>query len=93
MNFLPVQIFPPLLEGLKNNSCQCPHWGYIVEGELLLKYDDGSEENLATGDVLYMPPGHSAIVKKDLKIVDFSPEKELNEVMAHIAKKMAQFSQ
>ena len=18
----------PLLEGLKNNSCQCPHWGY-----------------------------------------------------------------
>src|SRR4249919_1507631 len=83
----------PLLEGLKNNSCQCPHWGYIVEGELLLKYDDGTEENLTTGDVFYMPPGHTAIVKKNLKIIDFSPEKELNEVMAHIAKKMAQFSQ
>ena len=64
-----------------------------MEGELLLKYDDGSEENLATGDVFYMPPGHTAIVKKDLKIIDFSPEKELNVVMAHIAKKMAQFSQ
>jgi Cupin domain len=82
----------PLLEGLKNNSCQCPHWGYILEGELLLKYDNGSEEKLTTGDVFYFPPGHIAIVEKDLKIIDFSPEKELNEVMDHIAKKMAQLS-
>ena len=43
--------FSPLFEGLKNNSCQCPHWGYIVEGELLLKYDDGKEEILTTGEV------------------------------------------
>jgi hypothetical protein len=27
--------FSPLLQGLKNNSCQCPHWGYIVEGQML----------------------------------------------------------
>jgi hypothetical protein len=27
--------FGPLLQGLKNNSCQCPHWGYMIEGELL----------------------------------------------------------
>jgi hypothetical protein len=82
----------PLLEGLQNNSCHCPHWGYIVEGELLLKYDNGSQEKLTTGDVFYLPPGHTAIVEKDLKIIDFSPEKELNEVMDHIAKKMAQLS-
>ena len=79
----------PLLEGLQNNSCHCPHWGYIVEGELLLKYDNGSQEKLTTGDVFYLPPGHTAIVEKDLKIIDFSPEKELNEVMDHIAKKIA----
>ncbi|QEC67185.1 cupin domain-containing protein [Panacibacter ginsenosidivorans] len=82
----------PLLEGLKNNSCQCPHWGYIVEGEILIKYDTGAEERLTTGDTFYMPPGHTAIVKKDLKIIDFSPEKELKEVMDHIAKKMAQLA-
>ena len=84
--------FGPLLEGLKNNSCHCPHWGYIVDGELLIKYNNGSEESLTTGDVFYMPPGHTGIVKKDLKIIDFSPTKELNEVMEHIAKKMAEFS-
>jgi uncharacterized cupin superfamily protein len=85
--------FSPLLAGLPNNSCHCAHWGYIVEGELTMKYDDGTEETLTTGDVFYMPPGHTGIVGKDLKILDFSPQKELNEVMGHIAKKMAEFSQ
>ena len=84
--------FSPLLEGLKNNSCQCPHWGYIVEGQLLMKYDDGSEEILQEGDVFYMPPGHVAIVQKDLKLIDFSPEKELKVLMDHIEKKMAQMN-
>jgi hypothetical protein len=32
------------------------------------------------------------MVLKDMKFLDFSPEKELNEVMDHIAKKMAEFS-
>lgn len=84
--------FTPLLAGLPNNSCHCPHWGYVVEGALKLKYDDGTEETVSTGDVFYLPPGHTAIVEKDLKFIDFSPEKELNEVMGHIAKKMAEFS-
>ena len=82
----------PLLQGLKNDSCQCPHWGYVLEGEILMKYDDGKEERLTNGDVFYMQPGHTAIVERDAKLIDFSPEKELNEVMEHIAKKMAEFS-
>ena len=85
--------FSPLLQGLKNNSCHCPHWGYVVEGELLVKYDNGTEETLVAGDVFYLPPGHTALFGKDLKFLDFSPEKELNEVMSHIAKKMALLNQ
>ena len=81
--------FAPLLQGLKNNSCQCPHWGYIVDGEMRVKYDNGKEEKLSAGDVFYLPPGHTAIVEKDLKLLDFSPEKELKEVMDHINKKLA----
>jgi len=84
--------FSPLLQGLKNNSCHCPHWGYMVEGALLVKYDNGTEETLTAGDVFYLPPGHTAIVVKDMKFLDFSPEKELNEVMSHIAKRMAELS-
>jgi len=79
----------PLLQGLKNDSCQCPHWGYVVEGSIKMIYDDGTEEMLNAGDVFYMPPGHTAIVEKDLKLLDFSPEDKLKEVTDHIAKKMA----
>ena len=34
----------PLLEGLPNDMCQCPHWGYIFKGALYIRYTDGSEE-------------------------------------------------
>jgi hypothetical protein len=85
--------FSPLLQGLKNDSCHCPHWGYVVEGEMLVKYNDGTEEMLSTGDVFYLPPGHTARVEKDLKLLDFSPEKELKEVMDHIARKVAAVSE
>jgi len=80
--------FTPLLEGLKNNSCHCPHWGYIFEGSIRLIYDDGTEEVTRAGDVFYWQPGHTAIVEEDLKLMDFSPDKEMGEVMDHINKKM-----
>jgi hypothetical protein len=82
--------FTPLLQGLKNNSCHCPHWGYVVEGSIRLIYDDGPEETVNGGDVFYWPAGHIAIVEKDLKLIDFSPEKEFFELMDHVAKKMAE---
>jgi hypothetical protein len=63
----------------------------MVEGELQIKYDDGTEETLIVGDIFYMPPGHTAVVIRDMKFLDFSPEKEINEVMSHIAKKMSEF--
>ena len=33
--------FTPLLKGLNNDSCHCPHWGYIFEGTFRFIYDDG----------------------------------------------------
>jgi hypothetical protein len=84
--------FRPFLHGLKNNSCQCPHWGYIVEGEIIMTYDDGTSETLTKGDVFYMPPGHIGVIEKDLKMIDFSPSREFHEVMDHIANKIAELS-
>ncbi len=80
----------PLLQGLSNNSCHCPHWGYVTEGKILIKYDDGQEETVSGGEVFYWPAGHTASVQEDVKLIDFSPSKEFNEVMAHIGKKMAE---
>jgi len=85
--------FTPLVQGLKNNSCHCPHWGYILQGVIRIIYDDKSEEVVKAGDVFYWPPGHTAIVEEDLQLIDFSPEKEFNEVMEHLAKKMAELGE
>jgi hypothetical protein len=82
--------FTPLLQGLANNSCHCPHWGYILEGSIKLIYDDGTEEVTSAGDVFYWQPGHTAIVEEDVKLIDFSPEKEFGELMDHISKKMVE---
>lgn len=82
----------PLLEGLKNNSCQVPHWGYILKGSLKMIYDEEGEVILNEGDLFYMPPGHSAVVLEDLKILDFSPEKGMKQVVEHIEKKVAEMS-
>lgn len=84
--------FTPLLQGLDNDSCHCPHWGYVLEGSMLVRYDDGSEEILNGGDVFYLPAGHTAIVKEDIKFIDFNPTTEFNEVITHVGKKMEELS-
>ena len=28
----------PLLKGLPDDRCQCPHWGYVVNGKLTFRY-------------------------------------------------------
>ena len=82
-----------LLEGLPNDACPVPHWGYILEGSIRLKYVDGKEEMVKAGEVFYWPAGHVPIVEKDLKIIDFSPEAGFNQVMSHIGKKVAELKE
>ncbi len=82
--------FTPLLKGLNNDSCHCPHWGYIFQGTFRFIYDDGSEESFEAGDVFYAPAGHTAIVDEDVKFVDFSPTRELDEVMKNVGERMAE---
>ena len=46
----------PLLEGLPNDLCQCPHWGTVMKGSIHVTYADGSEETVHAGEVYYWPP-------------------------------------
>lgn len=84
--------FTPLLKGLDNDSCHCPHWGYIFEGTFRFIYDDGKEESFEAGDVFYAHAGHTAIVDNDVKFIDFSPTKELGEVMSNVGRVMSEMS-
>lgn len=82
--------FTPLLKGLCNDSCHCPHWGYIFQGVFRFIYDDGTEEVFEAGDVFYAPAGHTAIVDEDLKFIEFSPTIALNEVLKNVGERMAE---
>ena len=62
----------PLLKGLPDDRCPCPHWGYVVKGQLRVIYAD-RQEVLRAGDVYYMPPGHSGVVEEDFEGIEFSP--------------------
>ena len=78
-----------LLQGLEDDACQSPHWGYVIQGRLVVSYTDGKEESVRGGDVFYWPPGHSVRVDEDAEMILFSPQHEHTPVMDHINRKLA----
>ncbi|GAA1938437.1 hypothetical protein GCM10009815_36620 [Nocardioides marmoribigeumensis] len=58
------------------SSCQVRHMGYVLEGTMHIRMDDGSEWDIGAGDVVDLPAGHDAWVTSDvaLEMVDISPE-------------------
>jgi hypothetical protein len=48
----------PVLKGLPNDLCPCPHWGYVIKGRMRVIYAD-REEVLQAGDLFYLPPAPS----------------------------------
>jgi hypothetical protein len=33
----------PLLKGLLDDRCQCPHWGYVLKGKMTARYTNRDE--------------------------------------------------
>lgn len=78
----------PLLEGLDHDACHGPHWGYLIAGEVVVSYIDGTAETCSTGQLFHWPPGHSVRVDRDAEIILFSPQEEHTAVMDHILAKV-----
>ena len=77
----------PFFEGLPNNQCQADHWGYVIKGKVTFKTSDGEETN-ETGDAYHMAPGHTPVLFAGTEIVEFSPTKPLQEVIAVVSRNM-----
>ena len=80
----------PLFMGLEGNQCQCPHWGYLISGELTTTDGDGIEENVSENDIFYWPAGHNVKVNADAEIIMFSPQKEHTHVINHMIEMVKQ---
>ena len=77
----------PLLKGLPDDRCQCPHWGYVIKGKVTFRFAD-HDEVFQAGDAFYVPPGHGQLADADTEYVQFSPREELAVVEAAIMKNM-----
>jgi len=76
----------PLLRGLPDDRCPCPHWGYVFSGRLTFRYPD-RDETYDAGDAFYAPPGHIPVAHEPgTEYVVFSPAEQLREVEATMSR-------
>ena len=76
----------PLLKGLPDDLCQCPHWGYVFKGRVIYWFAD-CEEVYEAGDAFYVPAGHTQLAD-GTEYLQFSPAEELRPVSETIMKNM-----
>jgi hypothetical protein len=78
----------PLFQGLKGDLCQCPHWGFVLRGQLTTTDAKGARETVNANDLFYWPPGHNVKVDVDAEIIMFSPQREHSQVINHMIEKV-----
>jgi len=78
----------PLLEGLDQDACAAPHWGFVISGSLVITYRDHPEDHVNGGDLFYWPPGHSVRVTSDADVILFSPLVAHAHVIHHMGVKL-----
>lgn len=74
----------PLFIGLEGNQCQCPHWGYVLKGDITTTDADGNQETVSANDLFFWPAGHNVKVNEDAEIIMFSPQHEHTLVIDHM---------
>jgi ethanolamine utilization protein EutQ (cupin superfamily) len=82
----------PLLKGLPNGMCQCPHYGYVLKGRMKIRHPD-HEEVIEAGDIYYIEPGHIPLFEEDTEVVEFSPKGEYQKTMEVVRRNMAAMQQ
>ena len=78
-----------LLKGLPGDMCQAHHWGMVQEGEIAVRYADGTTEVVHAGDAFSIRPGHAPTMAAGTKLLMFSPFEEIALTNAAIERNLA----
>ena len=78
----------PLFHGLEGDLCQCPHWGFVLRGQLTTTDAEGGRETVKANDLFHWPAGHNVKVDEDAEIIMFSPQREHSLVIDHMIDKV-----
>ena len=68
---------------LPDGSCEVPHWGYVIEGAIHVRYADDTEDSYEAGTMYYMRPGHTVWVDVETRWIEVSPDEEMQAVLDH----------
>jgi hypothetical protein len=68
---------------LPGGRCQCPHWGTLLGGRVVVHYED-HDEVIEAGDQYYMSPGHVPEIAAGTEFVMFSPTDQVAATNAAI---------
>jgi hypothetical protein len=69
----------PLLKGLPDDQCPCPHWGYVMNGQVTFTFADKTE-TFQAGEGFYVAPGHTPAATAGTEFLLFSPAELGHEV-------------
>jgi uncharacterized cupin superfamily protein len=61
----------------------------VIEGKILVTYQDGAQETVAAGEVYYWPSGHTILVQEPVRMVEFSPHDQMTEVVGNVVGNLA----
>ncbi|MCA9529015.1 MAG: hypothetical protein KC543_02630 [Myxococcales bacterium] len=78
----------PLFVGLEGDLCQCPHWGFVLQGALAVTYASGRQETVRKHDLFYWPKGHNVKVLEAAELIMFSPQAAHSHVLDHMREKL-----
>ena len=76
-----------LFNGLPDDRCQSPHWGYVLSGKVAFRYAD-REETYTGGDAYYAPPGHTPLFFAGTEVVEFSPSEAFDETIGVVTENL-----
>ncbi|MDH4113804.1 MAG: hypothetical protein OEV60_14190 [Actinomycetota bacterium] len=84
--------FTPMYRGLPDDRCQSHHWGYVIEGRMILHRPEGDIVAEA-GEAYYVGPGHTGESGlPGTRVVEFSPTAEFQQTMEAIATNLAEMT-
>ena len=69
----PATDLSPFFAMLPDGLCSGEHFGVVIEGEIVVRYSDGSEETTRGGELYHWPAGHTGWTDKGVVFVAITP--------------------
>ncbi len=65
--------------GFPDGMCPYTHYGYVIEGQIRVRYLDGEEEVISAGSAYHLTPGHILSYDEPSHHLEFNYDAEIIE--------------